>query len=64
MSDKPGLIRRFFRFIGKLAHGVRVLINMLFLLLVVALRQVQLTSIVVASIVFALVICLSLFYFL
>lgn len=37
MSDKPGLIRRFFGFIGKLAHGIRVLINIVFLLLVVAL---------------------------
>jgi HAE1 family hydrophobic/amphiphilic exporter-1 len=37
---------------------------LLFLLLVVTLRRVQLTSIVVASVVFALVICLSLFYFL
>lgn len=37
---------------------------LLFLLLVVTLRQVQLTAIVVASILFSLVICLSLFYFL
>ncbi|TNE75986.1 MAG: signal peptide peptidase SppA [Gammaproteobacteria bacterium] len=37
MSEKPGLIRRFFRLIGKLAHGIRVLINLLFLLLIAAL---------------------------
>lgn len=37
MSDKPGLIRRFFRFIGRLAHGIRVLFNLLFVLIVVAL---------------------------
>jgi HAE1 family hydrophobic/amphiphilic exporter-1 len=37
---------------------------LLFLLLVVSLRRVQLTAIVVASILFSLVICLSLFYFL
>ena len=37
---------------------------LLFLLLVASLRQVQLTAIVVASILFSLVICLSLFYFL
>ena len=37
MSDKPGLIRRFFGFIGKLAHGIRVLINIIFLVVVVAL---------------------------
>ena len=37
---------------------------LLFLLLVLSLRQVQLTAIVVASILFSLVICLSLFYFL
>ncbi len=37
---------------------------LLFLLLVVSLRQVQLTGIVVTSILFSLVICLSLFYFL
>lgn len=37
MSDKPGLIRRFFGFIGKLAHGIRVLINIIFVLVVVVL---------------------------
>jgi HAE1 family hydrophobic/amphiphilic exporter-1 len=37
---------------------------LLFLLLVLTLRQVKLTAIVVASIAFSLVICLSLFYFL
>ncbi len=41
MSDKPGLIRRFFgalfRFVGRLAHGIRVLFNLLFVLIVVAL---------------------------
>ena len=37
---------------------------LLFLLLVLTLRQVRLTAIVVASIAFSLVICLSLFYFL
>ncbi|RKZ13310.1 hypothetical protein DRQ53_13530 [bacterium] len=36
----------------------------LFILLAVSLRQITLTAIVIASIVFALVICLSLFYFL
>jgi len=37
MSDKPGLIRRFFRLLGKLAYGIRMLINLLFLLVVAAL---------------------------
>jgi len=37
MSEKPGLIRRFFGFIGKLARGIRVLINIIFVLVVVAL---------------------------
>ena len=41
-----------------------VILGLLFLLLVVTLRQVQLTAIVIGSVVFALVICLSLFYFL
>jgi HAE1 family hydrophobic/amphiphilic exporter-1 len=40
------------------------ILALLFLLLVVSLRQVRLTGIVVASILFSLVICLSLFYFL
>ena len=37
---------------------------LLFLLLALTLRQVRLTAVVVASILFSLVICLSLFYFL
>ncbi|TNF06825.1 MAG: signal peptide peptidase SppA [Gammaproteobacteria bacterium] len=41
MSDKPGLIRRFFRalfrFVGRLAHGIRVLFNLLFVLIIVVL---------------------------
>ncbi|MEZ5530162.1 MAG: signal peptide peptidase SppA [Porticoccaceae bacterium] len=37
MSEKPGLIRRFFRFIGKLVYGIRMLINLLFLLLIAVL---------------------------
>ena len=37
---------------------------MLFLLLVISLRQVRLTAVVIGSVLFALVICLSLFYFL
>ncbi len=41
-----------------------VILGLLFFLLVVTLRQLQLTAVVVASIVFALMICLSLFYFL
>jgi HAE1 family hydrophobic/amphiphilic exporter-1 len=41
-----------------------VILVLLFVLLVITLRRVQLTAIVVASVVFALVICLSLFYFL
>ena len=41
-----------------------VILILLFLLLVATLRQVQLTGVVIASILFALVICLSLFYFL
>jgi HAE1 family hydrophobic/amphiphilic exporter-1 len=44
-------------------RSIAILI-LLFLLLVVSLRQVRLTGIVVASILFSLVICLSLFYFL
>ncbi len=41
-----------------------VILILLFLLLALTLRQVQLTAIVVASILFSLVMCLSLFYFL
>jgi len=41
-----------------------IILAILFLLLAVTLRQVQLTAIVIASILFALVICLSMFYFL
>jgi HAE1 family hydrophobic/amphiphilic exporter-1 len=41
-----------------------IILAVLFLLLVVTLRQVQLTTIVIGSILFALTICLSLFYFL
>jgi HAE1 family hydrophobic/amphiphilic exporter-1 len=44
-------------------RSIAILI-LLFLLLVLTLRRVQLTAIVVASILFSLVICLSLFYFL
>ncbi len=44
-------------------RSIAILI-LLFLLLVLSLRQVRLTGIVVASILFSLVICLSLFYFL
>ena len=40
------------------------ILALLFLLLVLTLRQVRLTAVVVASIAFSLVICLSLFYFL
>jgi len=35
MSEKPGLIRRFFRFIGGLLSAVRSLINLIFILVVV-----------------------------
>lgn len=41
-----------------------IILAVLFLLLAVSLRQVALTAIVIGSVVFALVICLSLFYFL
>ncbi len=41
-----------------------VILALLFLLLAVALRQVQLTAVVIFSVLFALVICISLFYFL
>lgn len=41
-----------------------VILVVLFVLLAVTLRQVHLTAIVIASVLFALVICLSLFYFL
>lgn len=41
-----------------------VILLLLFSLLALSLRQVQLTAIVVASILFSLVMCLSLFYFL
>jgi HAE1 family hydrophobic/amphiphilic exporter-1 len=40
-----------------------VILAVLFLLLIVSLRQVRLTAVVMASIVFAIVISLSLFYF-
>ncbi len=46
-----------------IGRSVAILL-LLFLLLVLTLRQVRLTAIVVASIAFSLVICLSLFYFL
>ena len=45
-----------------IGRSVAILV-LLFLLLVITLRQVQLTGTVVASILFSLVICLSLFYF-
>lgn len=35
MSEKPGLIRRFFRLIGGLLKGIRALINLVFILVVV-----------------------------
>ena len=41
-----------------------VILAVLFLLLAISLRQVVLTAIVIGSVIFALVICLSLFYFL
>lgn len=41
-----------------------IILLVLFLLLAISLRELQLTAIVVGSVVFALVICLSLFYFL
>ena len=41
-----------------------IILAVLFLLLAVSLRQVVLTAIVIASVLFALVICLSLFFFL
>ena len=46
-----------------IGRSIAILI-LLFLLLAFTLRQVQLTGIVIASILFSLVICLSLFYFL
>ncbi len=46
-----------------IGRSIAILV-LLFLLLVLTLRQVRLTAIVVASIAFSLVICLSLFYFL
>jgi HAE1 family hydrophobic/amphiphilic exporter-1 len=48
----------------ELAYRSLVILALLFLLLVVTLRQVRLTAIVTGSIVFAIVISLSLFYFL
>ena len=33
--EKPGIFRRLFGFIGKLASGLRILLNILFLLVVV-----------------------------
>jgi len=41
-----------------------IILLVLFLLLAISLRQVVLTAIVIGSVLFALVICLSLFYFL
>jgi hydrophobic/amphiphilic exporter-1 (mainly G- bacteria), HAE1 family len=41
-----------------------IILAVLFLLLAASLRQVGLTAIVIGSVIFALVICLSLFYFL
>lgn len=41
-----------------------VILLVLFVLLAISLRQVVLTAIVIGSVIFALVICLSLFYFL
>lgn len=41
-----------------------VILAILFILLVISLRQVRLTAIVIGSILFAIVMCLSLFYFL
>ncbi len=41
-----------------------IILVVLFLLLSISLRQVALTAIVIGSVIFALVICLSLFYFL
>ncbi len=46
-----------------IGRSIAILI-LLFLLLALTLRQVRLTAIVIASILFSLVICLSLFYFL
>ena len=40
-----------------------VILGLLFILLAVALKQVRLTGIVIFSILLAIVICLSLFYF-
>ena len=36
MSEKPGLIRRFFRLIGGLLSAVRMLVNLVFLLILIA----------------------------
>ena len=47
----------------ELVYRSLVILALLFVLLAVALRRVQLTGIVIGSILFAIVICLSLFYF-
>ena len=36
MSEKPGLIRRFFRLIAGLLSAIRVLVNLVFVLILVA----------------------------
>ena len=47
----------------ELIYRSLVILALLFVLLALALRQVRLTAVVVASILLAIVICLSLFYF-
>jgi len=47
----------------ELAYRSLVILGLLFVLLAIALRRVRLTAIVIASILLAIVICLSLFYF-
>jgi len=48
----------------ELAYRSLIILGLLFLLLVISLRQIRLTAIVIGSILFAVVISLSLFYFL
>ncbi len=47
----------------ELVHRSLIILALLFIILAVALRRIRLTAIVTASILFAIVICLSLFYF-
>ncbi len=47
----------------ELAYRSLIILALLFALLAIALRRVRLTGIVIASILFAIVICLTLFYF-